>query len=90
MFQVYVLQNGRGKYYVGHSGDLRTRVDSHNRVDKLRGKFTRKAGPWELVWTEEHSTRASAMARERQIKAMKSARWIREQLLGGRVPTSRD
>jgi hypothetical protein len=30
------------------------------------------------------------MARERQIKGMKSARWIRESLLNGRVPTGRD
>jgi predicted GIY-YIG superfamily endonuclease len=45
----------------------------------------------ELVWSEEHPTRSSAMARERQVKAKKSARWIRENLLNGRVPTpSRD
>jgi hypothetical protein len=30
------------------------------------------------------------MQRERQIKSMKSAQWIREHLLNGRVPTSRD
>ena len=63
---------------------------SHNRTDKVGGKFTRKNGPWELFWSEEHATRASAMARERQIKSMKSARWIRETLLDGRVPTGRD
>jgi predicted GIY-YIG superfamily endonuclease len=33
------------------------------------------------VWSESHSTRASAMQREREIKRMKSARWIREHLL---------
>jgi predicted GIY-YIG superfamily endonuclease len=43
-----------------------------------------------LVWSEEHGTRAAAMARERQFKRMKSARWIREELLQGRVPTGRD
>ena len=90
MFQVYVLQNAAGKFYVGHTGNPAARLHSHNRSDKLLGKFTRKNGPWELVWSEAHATRSSAMARERQIKAIKSARWIREQLLNGRVPTGRD
>jgi putative endonuclease len=79
------------KFYTGQTNDLAARLHSHNRTDKLRGKFSRKDGPWELVWSEEHPTRSSAMARERQIKAKKSARWIRENLLDGRVPTpSRD
>ena len=90
MFQVYVLQNAAGKFYVGHTGNPAARLHSHNRADKLLGKFTRKNGPWELVWSEAHATRGSAMVRERQIKAMKSTRWIREQLLNGGVPTGRD
>ncbi len=91
MFWVYILQNPAGKFYVGHTHDLPARLHSHNRTDKLGGKFTRKNGPWELAWSQEHLSRALAMARERQIKAKKSARWIRENLLNGRVPTaSRD
>ena len=90
MFHVYVLQNPEGKFYIGHTDDLTARLRSHNRTDKLGGKFTRKNGPWELVWAEEHPARAAAMAREKQIKAMKSARWIRDNLLNGRVPTGRD
>ncbi len=43
-----------------------------------------------MRWSEAHPSRASAVRRERQIKAMKSARWIREQLLNGRVPARRD
>ena len=76
MYWVYILQNPAGKFYIGHTEDLPTRVHSHNRTDKVLGKFTRKNGPWELVWSEQHSTRAAAMAREYGIKAMKSARWI--------------
>jgi predicted GIY-YIG superfamily endonuclease len=44
--------------------------------------YPRKHGPWRLVWCERHTTRAEAMAKERRIKSMKSARWIREHLLG--------
>jgi putative endonuclease len=86
MYWVYVLQNPCGKFYIGQTDNLSARLYSHNRTDKTDGKFTRKNGPWNLVWSEEHPTRSSAMARERQIKGMKSARWIREQLFNGRVP----
>ena len=40
------------------------------------------------MWSEPHPTRSAALQRERQIKQMKSSRWIRETLLNGRVPTS--
>lgn len=90
MYWVYILQNPDGKFYIGSTDDLEQRLHSHNRTDKVLGKFTRKNGPWDLVWREEHPTRASVMLRERQVKAMKSARWIREVLLNGRVPTRRD
>jgi len=91
MYWAYILQDQVGSFYIGHTDDLPTRLGSHNRSDKLLGKFTRKSGPWELVWSEEHPTRAAAMGRERQTKRMKSAQWIREKLLlHGRVPTGRD
>jgi putative endonuclease len=90
MFWTYVLENPDGRFYIGHTNDLVVRVANHNRTDKSGGKFTRKNGPWKLVWSEPHPTRSAAMQRERQIKSMKSARWIREALLHGRVPTSRD
>ena len=56
MYWVYVLQNPVGKFYVGHTDNLDFRVQSHNRTDKMLGKFTRKNGPWHLVWSEKHST----------------------------------
>jgi predicted GIY-YIG superfamily endonuclease len=85
MHWVYILENPAGRFYIGYTNDLLTRLDSHNRTDKVLGKYTRKNGPWELVWSEAHSTPAGAMARERQIKGMKSAQWIRENVLNRRV-----
>jgi putative endonuclease len=82
MFWVYILQNPKGQFYVGHTDNLGSRVASHNRTDKISGKFTRKNGPWILVWSEEYPDRSSAMRRERQIKSWKSARLIRNRLLG--------
>jgi len=90
MFWVYILENPSGRFYVGQTGNLQARLSSHNRADKVGGKFARKHGPWQMVWSEGHPTRASAMAREREIKNKKSARWILDVLLNGRVPTGRD
>ena len=79
MTWVYILQSTAGKFYMGQTNELAARLESHNRLDRPEGKFTRKNGPWAVVWTEPHQTRAQAMARERQIKRMN---------LGGFVPLS--
>jgi putative endonuclease len=81
MFWVYVLENPSGKFYVGQTEDLTKRLRDHNRVDCFEGHFTRKNGPWRIVWSEEHESRGSAVKRERQIKKMKSSKWIRTHLL---------
>ena len=79
---MYIVENGAGRFYVGQTENLECRVAEHNDPSHNERKYTTKhAGPWTLVWHEEHTDRASAMARERQIKGMKSARWIRETLL---------
>ncbi len=89
-FWTYVLQNQEGKFYIGHTEDLERRLAEHNSPEVGEGKFTHKHGPWQIVWSEAHPSRAEAMKREKQIKNMKSARWVREHLLEGRVPTRRD
>jgi putative endonuclease len=80
-FWTYILRNPKGRFYIGHTANLGIRVGSHNRTDKISGKFTRKNGPWELVWSEEHLSRGDAASRERQIKSWKSAKLITERLL---------
>ena len=80
-FWVYVLENPQGRFYVGHTDDLERRLAEHNDPARAKRKYTAKGLPWGLVWSEQHATRSAAMQRERQIKAMKSSRWIRENLL---------
>jgi len=80
-FWVYVLENLEGRFYIGQTEDLTRRISDHHEVGPSRGKFTLKNGPWTLVWSELFLDRSSAIQRERQIKSMKSARWIREKLL---------
>jgi putative endonuclease len=81
-FWVYILRNPMGRFYVGQTDDLGMRLESHNRTDSINGKYTRKNGPWVLIWKEGHPNRGSAMHREQEIKNWKSARMIRVRLLG--------
>jgi putative endonuclease len=89
VFYVYVLQNPAGRFYVGQTRHLLVRVEQHNETGPSMGKYTLKNGPWELVWFERHPTRSSAVRRERQIKRMRSARWIKENLISPSSATAR-
>jgi predicted GIY-YIG superfamily endonuclease len=80
-FWVYVLENSAGRFDIGQTDDLERRLGQHNDPSADSRKYAVKNGPWQLVWSEPHETRESAVRRERQIKSMKSARWIRENLL---------
>jgi predicted GIY-YIG superfamily endonuclease len=44
MFWVYILQNLAGRFYIGQTDDLSTRIANHNRTDENGGNFTRKNG----------------------------------------------
>ncbi len=83
-FWTYVLENNAGKFYIGSTSDFAARLERHNDPTRDRVAYTSKHMPWTLVWSESHDTRASAMAREKQIKCMKSAKWFRRELLGKR------
>ena len=80
-FWGYILQNPAGRYYIGSTGDLPARVEHHNTLPPENPGWTQKHGPWQLVWQESHADCASAVRRERPIKARKSSRWIRQALL---------
>jgi putative endonuclease len=90
MVYVYILQNPEGRFYVGQTQDLAVRLSSHNADGPCEGKFTRKNGPWTLVYHEAHPTRSLAMQRERLIKGWKSAARIRDLISSRQSPASRD
>ena len=69
MFWVYILENPRGTFYIGQTENLSIRLADHNRLDGFDGHFTRKNGPWKLVWKEQHSSRGSAMLRRASNQA---------------------
>jgi putative endonuclease len=66
-FFVYILASRRnGTLYIGMTDDLAKRIWQH-RTGAIPG-FTKKYGVKILVWHEQHETRESAFARERQLK----------------------
>ena len=86
MFWVYILENAAGRFYIGQTDDVSRRLHEHNDPQPGLGKYTHKHGPWVIAWSEQHASRQSAMRREREIKAWKSSRLIRERLIAESRP----
>ncbi len=75
MYFVYVLFSPKiGKYYTGHSADVRVRLEQHN--NSIRG-WSSRGKPWKLVYTEEYSTRSDAMKREKFLKSGKGREFLK-------------
>ncbi len=65
---IYIMTNKRnGTLYVGVTSNLIQRVSQHK--EKIGGGFTLKYSCSMLVYYEQYEDMASAIAREKQIKA---------------------
>ena len=74
MFYTYILRSDKNdQYYVGHSGDLTSRVQAHNAGEVRSTKYKR---PWRLVYYETFRTKLEANQRELEIKKKKSRKYI--------------
>jgi len=73
---VYVLESeSTGRLYVGQTSDLERRLHEHG-TGQVRS--TKGRGPWRLLASRRHATRAEAVAVERRLKAFKNPRSLRE------------
>jgi putative endonuclease len=78
LYFVYILQSERdGSYYVGHTADLKRRVQRHN---DGRSTYTKAKAPWKLIYQEQFFSRSEASRREREIKGKRNRAYI-EQLV---------
>jgi putative endonuclease len=74
MGYVYILQSElTGRFYIGSTVDVSTRLHRHNAGHHLSTKAYR---PWKLVHTEYFDTLPEARRRERQIKAWKNTAYM--------------
>jgi len=75
LFTVYVLYSEAfQKIYIGYSSDLKSRLESHNSLSD-KG-YTKRYRPWIVVYTEEFSTKAEALKREKQLKSARGREFI--------------
>ena len=65
-FWVYILRCVDNSYYTGHTDNLEERIAKHG-AGEIEG-YTSTRLPIRLIFSEEFSTRAEALACERQIK----------------------
>ena len=78
---VYILYSKKlNCYYIGATGDLTSRMESH--LWKHKG-FTSKAKDWELKYYEAFKKKSEAFSRERQIKKWKSRIMIEKLIAEG-------
>jgi putative endonuclease len=84
---VYILTNPRNTVlYTGVTGDLRARVHQHR--EKLLPGFSKRYNLTKLVYYEAGDDAATAIAREKQIKA--GSRKKKIDLINGLNPEWRD
>ena len=68
MYQVYVIQNEQGRFYIGISEDVPARLDQHN---SGASTWTKSRGPWSLRWTSEAMSISEARKLENLLKRQK-------------------
>jgi len=77
---LYILKSAKNsRYYVGSTNDLDRRLAEH---DRGKTKYTKYAGPFDLVYQEKFDTLKQARQREYQIKKLKSRKYIEDLIAG--------
>ena len=63
---IYILRCSDNTLYVGHTDDLATREELHNRGHGA--KYTASRTPVRIVYAEQHASLHATIGRERQLK----------------------
>jgi len=67
-YHVYIIQCEGNSFYTGYTRNLNSRMRLH--LNGKGARYTRMHRPKKLVYTEEFSSIAEAMKREKQIKRL--------------------
>ena len=73
VYSVYILRNTEGRLYIGQTSNMELRLRQHN---EGKAFWTKGRGPWQLIHSENFTTRSAAMTQERRLKALKSKRTL--------------
>jgi len=77
MWYVYVLQNQKGRWYIGSTKDLRKRILKHN---SGKNKSTKYGIPWKLIYYEACLNQENTRAREKYLKSGMGRRYLKNRL----------
>jgi putative endonuclease len=69
-FYVYMLRTSGNTLYTGQTNDLKKRLNEHKTKSRKSSKYVRSFPSAELVYSEKHLTRSSAMKREAELKRL--------------------
>jgi len=80
-FYTYILYSSAlDSFYIGYTSmEIDERIKKHNTNQK---GFTGRTKDWMCVYFEEYETKKEAYAREREIKAKKSRKYIENLIVG--------
>ena len=79
MYYVYALYSVKyNKIYIGFTSDLNQRLNAHNHP--LNKGYTGRFKPWEILYSESHEEKQSAMKREKQLKTAQGRKFIKSLL----------
>ena len=75
MFYVYIIYSQKiDRFYVGYTTNIEIRIHQYHNLG--RSNYTSKGIPWELKHFEAFESEIEAMRREKQIKKLKSRKYI--------------
>jgi putative endonuclease len=72
---VYIILCQDGSFYTGYTKNLNARMKLHMKGKGAR--YTRIHKPEKLVYSEEYSSRAEAMRREKKMKTLKHSQKLK-------------
>jgi len=79
VYYFYILQSNRdGKFYYGHTDNLKQRLKKHQ---EGLTRSTKSRRPLELVYYESFTTRKEALSREHQFKNGRTRKETRDKLI---------
>lgn len=77
-YYVYVLRSKKSTmWYTGFTSDLRKRFKEHNNGENT---YTKKRGPFELIYYEAHKNKTDARSREKQLKSGQGRAYLKQRI----------
>ena len=79
MYQVYILKNPKGTFYIGYTSNVEIRLAWHN---SGKSKFTKNKGPWIVVFSKSFIDKSEAIKYEKYLKSLKNKKYIKQTIVG--------